>query len=98
MPKGVEHDPQVPHHKSFDLGAFTVTPGEVLLVSDQANGAAGFHEALMRHHGSQIRQGQRPEWCPAAGHLEWHAREVFKGQAPPQVPSYEQTTGRSREC
>ena len=28
------------HHKAFDLGAFTVTPSGVLLVSDQANGSA----------------------------------------------------------
>jgi putative restriction endonuclease len=69
------------HHKVFDLGAFTVTPGGMLLVSDQANGTDGFHEALMRHHGTQIRPAQRPEWAPAAEHLEWHRSEVFKGQA-----------------
>jgi len=69
------------HHKTFDLGAFTVTPGGVLLVSDQANGTAGFHEALMRHHGTKVRPAQRPEWSPAPEHLEWHRSEVFKGEA-----------------
>jgi putative restriction endonuclease len=34
------------HHKTFDLGAFTVADG-VLLVSDQANGSAGFAETLV---------------------------------------------------
>ena len=69
------------HHEVFDLGAFTVTAGGVVLVSDRASGTAGFEEALMRHHGEQARPAQRPEWCPAPEHLDWHAREVFKGEA-----------------
>jgi putative restriction endonuclease len=68
------------HHKTFDLGAFTVADG-VLLVSDQANGTAGFQEALMAYHGKPIKPPQRPDWKPAPGHLEWHGREVFKGEA-----------------
>jgi putative restriction endonuclease len=68
------------HHKTFDLGAFTVRAGGLLLVSDQANGTAGFDEALMRHHGQKVRPPQRPEWVPAVQHLDWHAREVFKGE------------------
>lgn len=68
------------HHKTFDLGAFTVENG-VLLVSDQANGTTGFNEALMAHHGRPIREAQRPEWKPMGDHLEWHGREVFKGEA-----------------
>jgi putative restriction endonuclease len=69
------------HHKTFDLGAFTITPEGVLLVSDQANGSDGFGEALMRHHGRPLRPAQRPEWRPAAGFIDWHKREVFKGHA-----------------
>src|SRR3954470_7505912 len=61
------------HHKTFDLGAFTVADG-VLLVSDQANGTAGFQETLMGFHGKPVRQPQRPEWKPEPGHLEWHGR------------------------
>src|SRR5262249_26271630 len=34
------------HHKTFDLGAFTVSDG-VVLVSDRAHGTSGFHETLM---------------------------------------------------
>jgi putative restriction endonuclease len=34
------------HHKTFDLGASTLGREGVLLVSDQAHGAAGFKEAL----------------------------------------------------
>lgn len=68
------------HHKTFDLGAFTVS-GDVVLVSDLVNGTTGFQEALMAHHGKPIRQPQRLDWKAEAGHLEWHGREVFKGEA-----------------
>jgi putative restriction endonuclease len=67
------------HHKTFDLGAFTVAGG-VLLVSDLANGTSGFQESLMRYHGKPVRMPQRPEWVPELGHLAWHGREVFKGE------------------
>ena len=69
------------HHKTFDLGAFTVNHDGVLLVSDQANGTEGFREALMRHHAKPVRPPQRQEWRPAPASLDWHAREVFKGAA-----------------
>jgi len=69
------------HHKTFDLGAFTVNHDGVLVVSDQAHGTEGFHEALMRHHGKPVRLPQRKEWKPAPDALDWHAREVFKGWA-----------------
>jgi putative restriction endonuclease len=68
------------HHKTFDLGAFTLTDG-VLVVSDQANGTAGFAETLMAYHGRPIRPPQRPDWGPEPKHVEWHGREVFKGEA-----------------
>jgi putative restriction endonuclease len=69
------------HHKTFDLGAFTVNREGVLLVSDQAHGTEGFHQALLRHHGRRIARPQRPEWKPEPGHLAWHARGVFRGAA-----------------
>jgi putative restriction endonuclease len=69
------------HHKTFDLGAFTVHRDGVLLVSDQAHGTTGFSEVLMCHHGKPVRGPQRREWRPAPVSLEWHTREVFKGSA-----------------
>jgi putative restriction endonuclease len=68
------------HHKTFDLGAFTVREG-ILLVSDQANGTSGFQEVLMAHHGNPIREAQHPDWRPESKHLDWYGREVFKGEA-----------------
>jgi putative restriction endonuclease len=67
------------HHKTFDLGVFTVADG-VLLVSDQANGSTGFQETLLAYHGKPIRPAQHPDWMPHRTHLKWHGREVFKGE------------------
>lgn len=69
------------HHKLLDLGAYTVSPQGVVLVSDQTTGTDGFAESLLRHHAKPIRLAQRPEWMPKPDHLDWHGREVFKGQA-----------------
>ncbi len=44
------------HHKVFDLGAFTVAGG-VVLVSDQANGTTVFADTLMI-----LRDGERQAW------------------------------------
>ncbi len=49
------------HHKTSDLGAFTVNQEGVLLVFDQAQGTEGFHKALMSHHGKPGRPPQRRE-------------------------------------
>lgn len=68
------------HHKIFDLGVFTVRDGN-LLVSDQANGSAGFQEVLLAFHGKPISEPQNPGWKPEAVHLDWHGQEVFKGEA-----------------
>jgi putative restriction endonuclease len=51
------------------------------LVSEQVHGTTGFEEALLRHHGNDIRSPLRRDWRPASAHLAWHSREVFKGQA-----------------
>jgi putative restriction endonuclease len=67
------------HHKTFDLGAFTVSDG-VVLVSNQVHGTSGFLETLMAYHGGEVRGPQRPDWRPEPKHLAWHRREVFKGE------------------
>jgi putative restriction endonuclease len=70
----------VMHHKKFDLGAFTVADG-VLLVSDLMNGTSGFQETLLAFHGKPVRPPQRPDGTPEPQHLAWHGRDVFKGEA-----------------
>ena len=53
----------------------------VLLISDQANGTTGFQVSLLAYHARPIRDPQHPDWRPEPGHLDWHGREVFKGDA-----------------
>jgi putative restriction endonuclease len=74
------------HHKTFDLGAFTVSEG-VVLVSDQVHGTSGFAETLMAFHSGPVRGPQRPDWQPEPKHLAWHRREVFKGDPRHRSPS-----------
>ena len=71
----------VMHHKTFDLGAFTVNPELTILVSEQVHGSDGVEETLMRFHGHPIRPPQRQEHRPGDEYLDWHEREVFKGKA-----------------
>jgi putative restriction endonuclease len=61
------------HHKTFDLGAFALSPEGVLLVSDQAHGSSGFEEALLRHHG-RARTAER-------GHIQGGHGEAFVHRA-----------------
>jgi putative restriction endonuclease len=68
------------HHKLFDYGAFTVREGRVL-VSTKATGNDGFERQLMTHHGGRVWEPRQPDWRPDSAHLEWHGREVFKGEA-----------------
>lgn len=68
------------HHKIFGLGAFTLDSGLTILVSEKANGAQQFEEALLRFHGENLRKPQRPEFVPHGRFTDWHRREVFKGQ------------------
>ncbi|HBN75542.1 MAG TPA: restriction endonuclease [Planctomycetaceae bacterium] len=66
------------HHKAFDLGAFTIHPDRVLLVSKQAHGQQSFDDWLLKFHGHPIRPPQRESYLPASAFLDWHEREVFK--------------------
>jgi putative restriction endonuclease len=74
------------HHKTFDLGVFTLNPEGVLLVSEQANGTTGFQEFILRYHGTPVRPPQRPEYRPRADFVGWHAKEVFKKVARHTAP------------
>jgi hypothetical protein len=67
--------------KLFDLGAFTLDKDGRLLVSEQAHGTGRFDQCLMRHHGKETRRPQRTPWFPDHDHLDWHGREVFRGEA-----------------
>lgn len=66
------------HHKAFDLGAFTILPDQVMLVSERAYGRQGFDQWLLKFHGLPVRKPQREAYLPAEQFLTWHERQVFK--------------------
>jgi putative restriction endonuclease len=68
------------HHKLFDRGVFTIDhETRRFLVSDQANGNGGFEEWLMKYHGQSIRMPIAPDYQPKVSYLQWHFKEVFRG-------------------
>lgn len=69
------------HHKLFDRGVFMITVDRELLVAEQAYGAQGFEEWLMRFHGKKIRSPIHPAYAPEEKFINWHMREVFREPA-----------------
>lgn len=68
------------HHKLFDRGAFTINKSHEFIVTEEAYGTNGFEEWLNRYHGKQIRRPIHPQYQPNESFIEWHVREVFRGQ------------------
>ena len=67
------------HHKLFDRGAFRLSLEWEILVSDEACGHVGFQEWLMRFHTEKIKLPQRQSYYPDEECIQWHVKEVFKG-------------------
>lgn len=68
------------HHKLFDRGVFTLSDKMTILVSAHAYGIVGFQEWLMNFHGKKITPPQRKSFYPDREFVEWHVREVFRGE------------------
>ncbi|MBI5056201.1 MAG: HNH endonuclease [Nitrospirae bacterium] len=68
------------HHKLFDRGAFTISDKMKILVSAHAYGTVGFQEWLMNFHGKKTTPPQRKSYYPDREFIEWHVREVFRGE------------------
>lgn len=66
-------------HKLFDRGAFSLSDGRRVTVSEQAHGGAGLDDWLLRFHGSGVRDPVNPKYRPEESYLEWHREEVFRG-------------------
>lgn len=69
------------HHKLLDRGAYTVSHGRRLLVSQDVTGSRGMPDQLLRYHGREIRSPQSRDYRPRPEYLDWHRREVFHGPA-----------------
>ncbi len=67
------------HHKLFDMGAFTLGQNQDIRVSRHANGSTGLQEWLLRFKGQRIQKPVEVIYQPEPGFIEWHVREVYKG-------------------
>lgn len=66
------------HHKLFDLGAMGLDSYARLVVSPLTNGV-GKELWLNSFEGKEINRPQKKYSSPSEEYLDWHAREVFKG-------------------
>lgn len=71
------------HHKLFDYGAFTVSEGGQVQVSEHVNGSELVEQVLMRHHGLELSKPRRHEHAARPEFLRWHQEWVFKREALP---------------
>lgn len=66
------------HHKLFDLGVLGLDPGLRILVSARFSARTPAGRAVYDMHGRAL--SPRPGTAvPAASHVSWHTRQVFKG-------------------
>jgi len=69
------------HHRLFDRGAFGVSTGRTILVSEEVHGSTGIEEWLFRFEGKPLNKPQRKDYQPAGEFVAWHLQEVFRGPA-----------------
>jgi putative restriction endonuclease len=65
------------HHKLFDRGAFSLSDGLELQISQRVNGSNGLVEALLRFRGTSIATPNMKKARPDIGNVRWHRHEVF---------------------
>ena len=68
------------HHKLLDRGAIAINEDLKIIVSEKANGHAGFQEWVQDFDGKQIRAPRNKMYHPNPDFLEWHIREVFQSR------------------
>ena len=64
------------HHRLFDKGAFTVSPGRLVIVARNLSGR-GFEETLGRFDARPLTLPTQAGDAPDPRFAAWHAREVF---------------------
>ena len=65
------------HHRLFDKGAFTVSPGKLIVVARNLSGR-GFEETLGRFDARPLAPPVAPQDAPDPVFSAWHVREVFR--------------------
>lgn len=71
------------HHRVFDKGGLTVGRDLLIRISERVMGTTGRQEALLRFNGEPLLRPQRDEQIPESEFLDWHRRNVFRGEARP---------------
>lgn len=69
------------HHRALDHGVMGVSVDQQILVSRRFNGSERARELVIDLAGKALRAPQDGLPCPAAEYLNWHEKEVFKGEA-----------------
>ncbi len=67
------------HHKMFDRGAYTLSPGRRIRVSESACGSQGLNESLLQFQDQPLRKPQAPDYLASRESIAWHSKEVFRG-------------------
>ncbi len=67
------------HHKLFDLGVFTVIPGEyTVVVSQHLTGGDDARARMLSYHGAGLIGPQNAGYQARPEFLDWHKVQVFK--------------------
>jgi len=69
------------HHQAFDRGAITITDEQRILVSSRLYGHGRFDELFTSLHQTPLLTPSLREAIPDPRFLEWHRRQVFRGEA-----------------
>ena len=68
------------HHKLFDRGAFTLSDQLVFRVSEEVDKTSvGFDEWLKQFDDQEVQFPPESTYYPHEDYIDWHVREVFKG-------------------
>jgi putative restriction endonuclease len=68
------------HHILFDKGAFTLDSSHRIKVSSKVDSSLAADTWLYNYSGRNLRVPVNIHYIPSDNYLEWHVKEVFKGQ------------------
>ncbi len=74
------------HHKAFDKGSIGLDENMRVLVSDAVNGGGIVEKLFWDFDGKTIALPQVRKNYPFEGFVEWHRKEVFRGEVDNTVP------------
>ncbi len=70
------------HHRALDAGGLGLDEEHCVRVSPALSGAKEVERTLLYFAGKELRPPAGTNPSPAAAHIAWHSREVFRNEAP----------------